>query len=771
MSAHRYATHCMKHALPLLITSLTLFFSPNQARGQQPVKIQRLSAPVEFDGRPFEEAWNGLEYFTMVQNRPNFGQQPTERSEVMIAYDDQYVWIGARLYMQDASKIVAASKKRDEYSRNSDSFGVLFDTYNDNENALGFYTMPTGLRLDYTVANDGVMNMSGGGGGGGGGGGMAMMGSIGGMNTSWNTFWDVQTTRDDRGWYVEMRIPFSSLRFKPENDVAVMGLIITRTISYNSETDTYPAIDPKYSTFTTGKPSLAADIEFQGAKPSRPVYISPYVTGGYTDLYNPNNEGTAYINDTKYKFDAGLDVKYNINSNLTLDLTVNTDFAQVEADNQQVNLTRYSLFFPEKRQFFQERSSLFSYSLGGSSNLFYSRDIGLSRSGEPVRIYGGARLVGRIGEWDLGMIDMQTEEFDGVPSENFGVFRMRRQVINDNSYVGGIFTSRLGMNGDHNFAYGLDGIFRVFGVDYLDVKVAQTYDSKIDNKINTLDPMFISANWERRSEEGFAYQLGYSYSGQEFNPGVGFVQRGGLQGFSGNLMYGWMPGPQSKLFNYAGSVRFSRYTRLQDGELESLSVEPGWEVNLKTGYRAEISVGYSREGVGFTYNLSDSVKVFAGDYEFTNLSLRLVTPMTKPLSFVVNANTGGFYDGYRTGISVVPSLNIGSSLQLTGSYSFNHITFPDRETNNKLNIHSGGARATYMLNTKLSASVFVQYTNTSGDFVSNFRLRFNPREGNDFYLVVNGSRGITNKIFNPEFELPVYYDRSIILKYTHTFIL
>src|SRR5512136_1998312 len=162
--------------------------------------------------------------------------------------------------------------------------------------------------------------------------------------------------------------------------------------------------------------------------------------------------------------------------------------------------------------FFQERSSLFDFSLGGfSDNLFYSRNIGIA-NGEPIRIYGGARLTGRLGRWDMGFLDMQTEEHGETPGENFGVLRMRRQVINQNSYVGGILTSKLGMNGDQNLAYGLDGIFRLYGDDYLNVKWAQTYDSKIGNKMNSLDPSFILIDWERRSEKGFGYNLNYIYS-------------------------------------------------------------------------------------------------------------------------------------------------------------------------------------------------------------------------------------------------------------------
>jgi hypothetical protein len=747
-----------------IITIFTLVHF--QLFGQDGQKIKRLSTPIEFDGQPFEAAWNGLDFFPMSMYKPSFGAAPSENSEVMITFDDQYLWVGARLYTKDASTIVATSKKRDEQSKNSDSFGIILDTYNDNENALAFIALPTGARIDYAVSNDasGSSSTSGSGAGGG-----QQSGQGGGsVNMSWNTFWDFQTSRDDKGWYVEMRIPFSSLRFQSVNDIVTMGLIINRTISHNNETDTYPSIDPKYGSYASMKPSLANTIEIDGAKPTKPIYFSPYGIGGFSRDWVPNSDVTQpYVKIDNPDYTAGLDVKYSLNSNLTLDLTVNTDFAQVEADNQQVNLTRYSLFFPEKRSFFQERSSLFSYSLGGSSNLFYSRNIGMA-NGTPIRIYGGARIVGRVGKWDMGLIDMQTEEHTTSPGENFGIFRMRRRVINPNSFVGGIFTSRLGMNGQQNFAYGVDGIFKLYGEDYLDIKLAETYDKTIDNRIASKDPLFFSANWERRSQKGFNYNLNYSYSGKQFDPGIGYVQKSSLQGIDAQLQYGWMPGEKSRYFSYGPEVQIQRFTRVEDGNLESLLINPGLRWNTKKGFIGQIGFNYQEEGVLRDFALSDSVRVRSGDYSFIGFEARIRTPTSRPVSANININAGEFYDGQKYTFSIIPAFNVSSSLQLSGSYSFNAVRFPDRSTNNKLDIHSANVTALFMLNTKLTASVLVQYVSTQDDLIANFRLRYNPREGNDFYLVYNEYRGIGSD--NELLSLPTYYSRTIILKYTHTFI-
>ncbi|MEZ5069869.1 MAG: DUF5916 domain-containing protein [Bacteroidales bacterium] len=690
----------------------------------------------------------------MVQHRPNFENAPSEESDIRIAYDEKYLWVGAKLYMKDANRIYEATKKRDERLYGVDAFGIVLDSYNDNETGLAFFTAPTGLRTDYAISNDGA--------------GMGGPG-FGSTNYSWNTFWDVEVTRDDKGWYVEMRIPFSSLKFKPEGATTTMGLIVVRNISQHNETVTFPSVDPKYGYMATSKPSIAQKVSLEGIKADNPVYVSPYAIGGYSRDWSLNEAETAYELDDTPKFNAGLDVKYNINSNLTLDLTANTDFAQVEADDQQVNLTRYSLFFPEKRMFFQERSSLFSFGLGGMfDNLFYSRNIGLN-DGEQIRIYGGARLTGRMGNWDVGLIDMQTAESGDIAGENFGVLRMRRQVINPNSYVGGIVTSRIGLDGRENLSYGLDGIFRLFGDDYLDVKWAQSYDDEMTGNMASLDPSFMMVNWERRSEEGFAYVLNYTYLGEEFNPGIGFIMRNGVQGFQGRALYGWLPGEESKIFNTQILIDAERYARLEDGSLEAMKIAPGFEVNTKKNLHLEIGLEYQKEGVFYDFNISDSLQISGGEYAFTGVQTRIGTSNSKKISLRGGGYAGQFYDGRRIGFQSETNFNLSSSFIFSPGYEFNNLYFSERSGFNRLNIHSFNVKAQVMISTKLSATALVQYVNTEDDFIANFRLRYNPREGNDFYLVYNDYRGFRGENMQP--VIPGFYNKTILVKYTHTFIL
>ena len=306
---------------------------------------------------------------------PVFGQEPTEETDVRISYYDHYLYAAARLYYKDPSMIKSASLKRDYLGMGSDWFGILLDTYNDKENSMAFFTTTEGLRLDANIQRVAVTRLP----------------NDLPMNISWNVFWDVLTKKGPEGWSAELRIPLSSLRFQNKNGEVHMGLTIERWIPAKNEINVYPGIPPNWGPNSVMKPSQSQEIVFNGIKPDKSLYITPYALAGYECNYYLNESETAYTRSGKPGVEAGLEVKYGLTKTLVMDVTVNTDFAQVEADDQQINLTRYSLYFPEKRMFFLERATVFDFSLGGNSNLFYSRRIGLSdgeEMPEPVRIYG-----------------------------------------------------------------------------------------------------------------------------------------------------------------------------------------------------------------------------------------------------------------------------------------------------------------------------------------------------------------------------------------------
>lgn len=724
--------------------------TPASTADTSPLIIPRLSAAVTLDGPSDEDAWRDVPPLPMVMHIPSFGGPPSERTEVRLGYDDNYLFVSARLYMSDASKIRCPSKKRDYFEANTDWFGISLDTFNDNENALSFWTTPTGLRWDGAIYGDAVQ---------------IKPDSVP-FNVSWNTFWDVAVVLTGEGWFAEMRIPFSSLRFQDRDSRVVMGLIAFRYIACKAELSTFPAIEPKWGPWGAWKPSLASDIVLENVRGRRPLYVVPYFLSGAGHTTELNAEETAYITDRSPKVEAGLDVKVGLTSNLTADLTLNTDFAQVEADDEMVNLTRFSLFFPEKRLFFQERSSSFSFNMGGDNDLFYSRRIGLYED-KTVRLYGGARVVGRLGPWDLGFLDMQTAPLpeEHLPSENFGVLRLRRQVINANSYVGGIVTSRLGKDGSYNTAYGLDGIFRVSDTDYLTLTWAETFQNSRPNKPFSLDPARIHLNWERRTTKGLGFDLGLGRSGQDFDPGMGFLSRENVAGTRFNVLYGWLPGEKSRLQSHNISLNGFAIFSNKDKALESLDFGPGWQFAAKSGWTGSVLLKAYRERVSEEFSFEEGADVVPGDYTFYGVESMFQTPPGRVLGTFIIADAGTFYDGRRLSIAARPIWGISPDLSLTAYYQFNWLDFSKR--GQELAMHIARLQALATFSTKFSASAFVQYNSAAHVVIVNARLRYNPREGNDIYLVYNDT--LNGDRLREVPHLPASSSRAIMLKVSYTF--
>jgi hypothetical protein len=725
------------------------------------VIIRKFDQPVNFDGIPDEKAWEEITPMSMVMHSPVYGRDPTEITDARIGYDDKYLYIGARLGYRDLIHMSSASLKRDYLGMGGDWFGIILDTYNDKENALAFFTSPDGLRFDASIQKDGVV---------------AMPDQMP-MNTTWNTFWDVITNKGKEGWSAEIRIPFSSLRFQDKNGEVRMGLILNRWMPSWNETDLYPAIPPNWGQTSFMKPSQAQEVILHGVKASKPLYLAPYLLTGLESINELNSTASAYDRTDKPKFEPGLDIKYGLANNMILDVTVNTDFAQVEMDDQQVNLTRFDLYLPEKRMFFLEQAGIFDFSFGGYSNLFYSRRIGLSDDGDPVRIYGGARMTGRVGRWEMGFLDMQTGplnlrnsagvEEEVLPSENFGVLRFRRQVINESSFVGSMFTSRIGVNGKYNLAYGLDGLFRIFGDDYIDLKWSQTYENGVSN-ITTDEHTRIAARWERRSRKGLGYYLGYSRSGIHYNPGIGFEMMDDFSSVRANLRYGWIPGEEKKLYSHSPEMRFMIMNYIDDGSLMSLNFEPGWNFTTKGQWEGHFGVAYNKEHVRDSLELlEDELYINPGDYEFVNFTGMIMTPPSKPFYLMIMNHTGPFFDGNRFSLRLEPVWNISKHFELGAVTSFNWLEFKERDLSETSQILGG--KIVFMLNTAFSLSSYIQYNTSVNEVMTNLRFRYNPREGNDLYIVFNEGRNT-----DPDREiprLPVYSVRSLFLKYTYTFSL
>jgi len=740
-----------KWLLLLLLLFFWLSVSATAASGtDSPVSgamaIERIRGPVTLDGRSDEPAWRGIAPLPFVMHDPVFRRDPSEQTEVLLAYDDRFLYIAGRLYDREPDKIQIHSNVRDSGDASSDWFGVVLDTYNDKENALAFFTTPSGLRWDAEVLNDAKGSEP--------------------INTTWNTFWDVVAKKSQEGWFVEMRIPFTSLRFQKIADRVTMGLICWRKISRLNEWDIFPAIPPTWGYWSKFKPSQAKEIVVQGIQAQRSVYIAPYVLGGYEEAHMRDAAGMRDQTIRIAEKELGLDVKYGLTSNLIMDLTVNPDFAQVEADDQQVNLTRYSLFFPEKRLFFQERSGIFDFNMGGTNNLFYSRRIGLE-DGRRVRILGGGRIVGRLGAWDLGFLDLQTAADSESEGENFGVLRLRHQAFNDNSFLGAILTSRLSRNGQYNLAYGLDSAIRLFGNDYLTGRWVQTFQKGKTNDPLSLAPTRIFLNWQRQNYRGLGYWARYQRAGRDYEPGMGFELRQDFTSFEAGAWYGAAFNEHSPLLSINPYLNGYVYQRNADRRTDSAIVEPGFWADTKSGYMLDLYAQARYENVPQEIILSPQASIPPGEYHFFNLIASGKMPGGRPLQATVSTTMGTYFNGSRMSLNFSPTWHVSAGLELSGSYEFNSVNFSSRDQ--RWTSHIGRLRALLMLNTTWSASAYLQYSSGSRALCGNLRLRFNPREGSDLYLVYNETFAVGR---NPGItDSSLVGGRTLLLKFTHTIAL
>jgi hypothetical protein len=528
----------------------------------------------------------------------------------------------------------ATSFERDGGFWGSDRLQLLIDTFNDEENGLFFAITPTGNRIDASISNDFVF-----------------MGGGSAIDVDWNTYWNVEVRQTEEGWFAEMRIPASSLRFEADGERVVMGLTAWRWLVKKNEDYVFPPISMDQGAPAVMKPSNARNVVFKGLESDPPFRVTPYLLGGAERRSRLNEAGTAYSRPTDMTYDAGLDVKYGLTTNLTLDLTLNTDFAQVEADNQQVNLTRFPLFFPEKRRFFLERSSNFAFDFGGPNRLFYSRRIGLSQ-GQPVRILGGARLVGRAGRWDIGALSMQTGREpdlgsggEALPSENFSVLRLQREVINDYSQVGGIVTSRVGLEGDRNLAYGLDATIRPAEDEYLTAKWAQTFTGSGTEQLLSFRPARIQLLWERRTYEGLSYDLRYDRAGPRYAPEMGFELREDFFRLGDEIGYGWIPGDASPIERHQFRLVGEAFYRNADRSLQSLEVGPEWTLTTSSQHSIIASAVRRVEDLRDPFSLSGAVQVPTGRYSFFSGEIGYEMPTNWDVRTSLRVTGGEFYDG------------------------------------------------------------------------------------------------------------------------------
>ena len=713
------------------------------------IDLPRLRGPVTLDGIPDEAAWVGLEALPLTMHQPTFRGSSDRQVAIVVAYDNEAIYVAGQIFEDDPADISRFSLTRDRYG-GDDGFALFLDTFNDNENGVRFIGLPLGTRLDHSLGNDGQAGGQ----------------TSGAGNISWNTFWDLETRIGEDGWSGEMRIPFSSLRFKAESDGSVvMGLM---AFTYQARRDsrwTFPAMTPDRG---YARPSGFQDVRLRGVEPRKPVYVTPYALAGRVRAHELNTAGDEYVALEDESYELGADLKFAPTSNLALDLTVNTDFAAVEADQQQVNLTRFSLFFDEKRVFFQERAGIFGFDTGADrGTLFYSRRIGLAE-GQPVPIIGGARLVGRVGAWDLGFIEMQTASEGSLSSENFGVLRLRRRVLNTNSVAGAMLTSRVDTDGVYNATYGVDGIFNLVGDEYLTLKWLQTVqggDATRDLAPSGLDAARIFVDWTRRRLSGFSYQLAYTWSGPGYDPGVGFEPRTDFFRGQVDLNYGWFPGASSRLRRIWLGSQNNVWVLNEKDLVETGQIQPFLQLESKRGVIWKISSNTRYENVEAGFSLGDDANIPAGRYWATEGAVEMRAARAWPIRPNVTVTAGEFFDGSRFGVATNVTWPTGPHLEVVGGWEWNRIRFDGRSQSfdsQLLRLTLRGA-----INTKMSIDAFGQYNSLTDQVTTNTRFRYNFREGQDLWLVWNQGLNLERDVLGVP-RLPLEDARTLTVKYSHT---
>ena len=704
-----------------------------------PLELTRLKGAISVDGVPDEAAWQAVPILPLTVYTPVFKGTPTQRTEIRVAYDDEYFYAAGWFYDTDPSGIRVNSLYRDRWN-GDDAFALYIDAFNDNRNAKWFGVTAGGVRFDQLVSDDGAT-----------------------LNASWDTFWSAHTAITKDGWFVEIRIPFSSIGFHPDADgKAVMGLTATRLISRLDERVTFPEIDPK---FEFRNPSKAQDVVLRDVHSHTPLYVTPYALTGMARTSVPPADGaTAFGTDKKTSREIGMDVRYPLSSNLTLDLTANTDFAQVEADDQQVNLDRFPLFFPERRRFFQEGSGIFDFVAGGGARLFHSRRIGLASDFTPVPIYGGARLVGRVGDWDVGLLEMQTQRQGVSPSENFGVLRLRRPMFNAFSTAGIMVTSYNG-DGRTNLGLGADGTFRMVGDEYLTLKYSATVDSRDSNTVTLGSRSLVDFKWERRTSRGLQYNINSTHMGRDYHPEVGFLQRTDYT--TANIIGNYFIYTDHNRWlrrYYPGALAFSTF-RNSDNALESGQYAVWVEWDTKAGGNGWVEPKWFHENVAQAFSIG-SATIPAGEYNFADLQIYLATGTGKRVRTAMDFRSGTYFDGTRTQVILTPTWNVSPHLELGTDYQLSHLAFSTRDQVENVQVARFRIRAA--LNAQASGNAFVQYNSTTDRLDFNVRLRYAFAEGTDLWLVYN--EGLDTDPVRDVIGVrsPTSLARTILLKYTHT---
>ena len=692
----------------------------------------RLEIAPALDGKVLgDTAWGQPSLKGFWQQRPVEGTPSTQETEVFIGYTDTTLYVGIVAYDDDPSGIIMADSRRDASLENGDNVSFIIDSFRDQQNGLVFGTNPAGIEYDAQVSRQ----ASG-----------SMMGS-GGFNLNWDTNWRVATHIGDFGWSAEFEIPFRSLRFGNQ-DVQTWGFNFQRTIRRNNEIAFWAPISRQYSLSRLADAGRVAGIE---TPVMRNFKITPYALG---------RERTGNRISTFSDQDGGFDIKYSVTPSLTLDATYNTDFAQVEVDEFQINLDRFSLFLPEQRPFFLENSAQFTVGDPGEMELFFSRRIGIASDGSAIPIKGGLRLSGKVGdETNVGLLHMQADEVAGIaPQTDFSVARVSQEFKNRSSL--GFLVVNKEENGSldggpnhYNRTYAVDGQLGLGDDALLSGFVAKTDTPGLNG-----DDMAYRLSATSDTEE-WSFAGSVTHVGENFNPEVGFLRRKDYTRVGVFGLNRWRDASWDNLLEMRPHIAYRGWWG-GDGLYETgfWHVDNHWE--WKSGFEIHTGVNFLHEGVRDSFEFAPGFEVEAGEYDDQEVQLVLITDDSQPLSMRVTAKIGGYFGGDRVQITPAINYRVGETFNARLGWAFNELQRPGNPQ--KLRVNVGSLRMTYSFSPQISLQALFQYNDATDVVATNLRFAWLTSADAGFYLVYNETRDEDVGMFTEK-------RREWILKFSHTF--
>jgi hypothetical protein len=702
------------------------------------VRAIRLSEPLVLDGRLDDAMYRDVPAISdFVQQEPREGAAATDKTEVWIGFDEAALYVSARLWESDAARRVTSDMRRDANNLyNNDHFAIMLDTFYDRRNGYMFYANSQGGLGDTQIINE--------------------------QGTpDWNTLWQVETADFDGGWTIEFRIPFRSIRFKERS--SVWGINFRRNVRWKTELSFLAPVEAAFGRGGLLKASRgAALVGIDPPNAGLNIDVKPYALGSSVTNRAAN---PPISNDGNGEF--GIDAKWLINQSFVSDFTYNTDFAQVENDEQQVNLTRFSLFFPEKRDFFLEGQQLFS-AFGGAQtsnspgqnqtnnitgapnntpSLFFSRRIGLE-SGTVVPILGGARVIGRAGSFQIGALSMRADEVRGAPATEFTVFRGYREILR-RSRVGIIATRRVPEGGNANYAYGADAKF-----DFLTNVEVIGYLAKTDTAGRDGDDTSYKGRYQWNGDR-WGITAEHLFVGADFNPEVGFVRRSAFRRNLGIFRFSPRPANLRGIRKLYYEVAMD-YLTDPDGVPESREGQAALKMELRNGDSWQLEATRNFEGLDKPFEVAKRVLVPVGGYSSQQVGSIYTFGPQRKISGSLTARHGSFYDGTLDELTWKGRLEFSPQFYAEPTVSWNRMDTPWGLGNTNL----VSSRLTYTLSPRMFVSALVQYQSRTDSVATNARFRWEYLPGSELFVVYSDGRTTLSR------GVPDVENRSFVVKVT-----